>query len=177
MYVAFGVLPQRFYCIDRGFVIRVLRHLTKVFNIGDGIVSIHDEDRTHVELEFLDEHAIRFTERTRFIVGERNDPVNACGSAPTGLGERKVGTDRKDHHIIAQTSGFFIETACLCIAYPGVEGRNDADQLDFTGIILKRYVFEQVLLTVKSGAASPALSCGPMSVIGLPLKVAAPERS
>ena len=51
-----------FTALSACFVVRMISHFAKDFNVLNGVVSVNDEDGAHIQMKFFDQYAVSFAE-------------------------------------------------------------------------------------------------------------------
>src|ERR1035437_7574659 len=73
-----------FFCrFQRGFEVGLLGDFLDVFDVGDGVVLIDDENASREQMQFLDQRAVAGAETRAAPVAERGDLVHAGRAAPS----------------------------------------------------------------------------------------------
>ena len=89
------------------------------------------------------------------------DSIRLGRTAPAFLGERQIRGNGQDHHPVAQTGGFLVESPGLLVADRGIQRGDHADEAHLAGGIGQPDGFEVVGGQGKVGGRVTRLQLGP----------------
>src|SRR5687768_17558505 len=122
---------SRLYCgcrLDGGpggiedlLVVRLLGDVRHIFTVDDDSLPVDYERRAGIDAQVLDLNTVLLAEIAIAEIGERLHVADTFGSAPAGLGERRVDADDQHDHIITQCLCLLVEAPGLDRADGGVE--------------------------------------------------------